>query len=74
MTPKSQTVATVTVQELKELLESENKPQLFDARSRSSYDRGHIPGAISLPFDELENRLSEVSRERLVIFYCSGST
>jgi hypothetical protein len=74
ITPRSQAVATVTVQKLKELMESEDKPQLFDARSRSSYDTGHIPGAISLPLDELENRLSEVSRERLAIFYCTGST
>lgn len=71
---RSQPVATVTVQQLKALLDSEDKPLLIDARIRLSYDSGHIPGAISLPLDELEKRTSEIPEDRLVIFYCTGST
>ena len=66
--------ATVTVQELKASLEEASKPLVFDARSKASYEAGHIPGAISLPLDELDERVSEIPRDRLVIFYCSGST
>jgi rhodanese-related sulfurtransferase len=56
------------------LLASENKPPVFDARSRAAYDQEHVPGAISLPLSELAERLDEVPRDRLAIFYCSGST
>ncbi len=66
--------ATVTVQELKASLDGGVKPLVFDARSKASYEAGHIPGAISLPLDELDERVSEIPRNRPVIFYCSGST
>lgn len=71
--PRAQ-VATVTVEQVKELIEGEDKPLLFDARIRLSYDSGHIPGAISLPFDELEKRITEIPGDRLAIFYCTGAT
>lgn len=64
----------MTAQQLKAMLEGKDKPLLFDARPKMSYDAGHLPGAISLPLTELETRLSEVPRDRLVIFYCSGAT
>ncbi len=66
--------ATLSVQEVKALLEAPNRPPLFDARPKASYDAGHLPGAISLPLDELERRIAEVPRDRLSIFYCVGKT
>jgi hypothetical protein len=67
-------VATLTVQELKALLEGPNKPPVFDARAKVSYEAGHLPGAVSLSFDELDARLAEIPRNRLSVFYCSGRT
>jgi len=67
-------VPTVTVEQLKTMLEGKDKPQLFDARPKASYDAGHLPGAISLPLDDLEKRISDVPRDRVSIFYCSGAT
>lgn len=66
--------ATLSVQEVKALLDTPNRPPLFDARPKASYDAGHLPGAISLPLDELERRIEEVPRDRLSIFYCIGKT
>jgi rhodanese-related sulfurtransferase len=59
---------------LKALLEGPDKPPLFDARPRASYEAGHLPGAISLGVDELDQRAAEVPRDRLSVYYCSGKT
>jgi rhodanese-related sulfurtransferase len=49
----------------------------LDARSTDLYSLGHLPGAISLPAEELENRLgpflSQVGDPPLIICYCSES-
>jgi rhodanese-related sulfurtransferase/DNA-binding transcriptional ArsR family regulator len=45
---------------------------LVDVRPAEEYAAGHIPGAISIPHDELEGRLRELSREREVVAYCRG--
>ncbi len=49
-----------------------------DARSQDNYEDGHIPGAISLPvgqFDErIESFLNRYSSDQPVVTYCSGRT
>ena len=50
----------------------------MDARSEQEYDAGHIQGAISLPWHEVEHQIMEVveriSPSRLIITYCDGET
>jgi 3-mercaptopyruvate sulfurtransferase SseA len=43
----------------------------IDARSKSSYDAGHISGALSIPADELQNRLGELKKTDWIITYCT---
>ena len=45
---------------------------VVDVRPREEYDAGHIPGAISIPVDEVKRRLRELPRSREVIAYCRG--
>ncbi|MGM0413535.1 MAG: rhodanese-like domain-containing protein, partial [Pseudomonadota bacterium] len=33
---------------------------------------GHLPGAVNIPLEELEERLPELAKEREVIAYCRG--
>lgn len=42
-----------------------------DVRDGDSYTAGHIPGALSMPLTELENRLGELNRSDWVITYCT---
>lgn len=42
-----------------------------DARSASQYGRSHIPGAKSIPLNELEGRLNELNKAQLIITYCT---
>jgi len=50
----------------------------IDARSMAEYDAGHIKGAISLPYKEVDWKFVEamagVSEESAVITYCDGET
>jgi len=45
---------------------------LLDVRPLAEYEAGHLPGARSIPLDELRSRLHEVPRDRLVVAYCRG--
>lgn len=55
--------------ELKELSE-QNEVRIIDVRHRSDYETGHIPMAISIPYEELENRLNELNKEDVHVVYC----
>jgi NADPH-dependent 2,4-dienoyl-CoA reductase/sulfur reductase-like enzyme/rhodanese-related sulfurtransferase len=43
---------------------------VLDVRTRAEFERGHIPGAVNLPIDELRGRLGEVDRGQRTIAYC----
>ena len=45
---------------------------LLDVRPGVEYEQGHLPGARSIPVDELEGRISELPRDGLVVAYCRG--
>lgn len=70
----SPAVATLSVGKVRELLAGANPPVVFDTRDREVYDSGHVPGARSLPYGELETRLAEVPKDRPVVLYCTGAT
>lgn len=45
---------------------------LIDVRPRDEYLAGHLPGALSVPLEELEGRLKELGRGREIVAYCRG--
>lgn len=45
---------------------------VLDVRSEDEFALGHLPGALNIPFAELENRLAELPAKREVIAYCRG--
>ncbi|AKV00255.1 Transcriptional regulator, ArsR family [Labilithrix luteola] len=45
---------------------------LVDLRPAEEYEVGHLPGATSVPFAQLEQRLSELQRKRRLLVYCRG--
>jgi rhodanese-related sulfurtransferase len=46
---------------------------LIDVRTDWEYRRGHIPGAVNIPYDEIEERLDEIPVERDIVVYCRSS-
>jgi rhodanese-related sulfurtransferase len=49
-----------------------NDITILDARPASEYESGHIAGAISIPIDELQQRLRELPADREYVAYCRG--
>jgi rhodanese-related sulfurtransferase/DNA-binding transcriptional ArsR family regulator len=45
---------------------------IIDVRPRDEYEAGHIPGALSMPVDEVQRRMRELPKGREVIAYCRG--
>lgn len=45
---------------------------VLDVRPSEEYRAAHIPGALSIPLDDLERRLGELPRDREVVAYCRG--
>jgi rhodanese-related sulfurtransferase len=49
---------------------------ILDARPASDYDKGHIPGAINVPYDRLAEHLGDVMAlippDAVVVCYCTG--
>jgi len=46
--------------------------RVVDVRERSEYDDGHVPGAQHIPYEQLEQRMSEVPIDRTVVVYCAS--
>jgi rhodanese-related sulfurtransferase len=57
-----------------ELLERARKGlvTVLDVRPAAEFAAGHVPGAVNIPIDELERRLSELPRRKEVVAYCRG--
>jgi len=45
---------------------------VLDVRPVEEFSAGHIPGAISIPLEELELRLSDLPRDQEIVAYCRG--
>jgi rhodanese-related sulfurtransferase len=53
-----------------EIEEGDDLPLLIDVRQDHEWKAGHIGGAVHIPLGELDQRLGEVDRDRLVVVYC----
>jgi rhodanese-related sulfurtransferase len=46
---------------------------VLDARSRDEFARGHVPGAINIPYRRLDARTTAgLPKDRLIVTYCDG--
>jgi len=64
-------VEQITPEELRARLASEDVV-LVDVRPTEEYAAGHIEGAVSIPIDELDERLKELPKDREIVAYCRG--
>ena len=44
--------------------------QLLDVRQRKEYDRGHLPGALLVPLDHLQEEMKKLDSDKTTITYC----
>jgi rhodanese-related sulfurtransferase len=60
----------ITPAEVRAAMES-GRAVIVDVRGESSYEGGHVRGALSIPSSEILSRLDELPRDKTIITYCS---
>ena len=61
----------IAASELAAMVEA-NQALVIDVREVEEFAAGHIPGALSIPVQELKARLKELKKSREVVAYCRG--
>ncbi len=64
-------IEEVTIDELADRL-GRGRAVVIDVRPRLEYAAGHIPGARSVPIDQLDEAVDALPRSREIIAYCRG--
>ena len=61
----------ITLSELLPRMET-GEVLLLDVRPKEEYEEAHIPGAVSIPIEELEEKLSSLPANCEIVAYCRG--
>ncbi|MDJ0810537.1 MAG: rhodanese-like domain-containing protein [Desulfobacterales bacterium] len=67
--------ASVSVEWVKKQVDSQADMMIVDSRpKRKKYDKGHLPGAISIPTTKFDSMVGELpqDKDKLLVFYCGG--
>lgn len=65
------TADSLTVDQLRNKLQN-GKVTILDVRPEKEFNAGHIASAISIPIDQLQERLKELPKRNEIIAYCRG--
>lgn len=62
----------ITAQEAKKIMDAEEGYIILDTRTQEEYDEGHIPGAIVISHDEIEEKAEKMlpDKDQLILVYC----
>jgi len=62
----------ITAEEAKALMDTEEGYIILDVREQDEYDAGHIPGAILIPYTQIEDKADEMlpDKDQLILVYC----
>lgn len=62
----------ITQDEAKKIMDSKVEHIILDAREQDEFDEGHIPGAVLLPYTEIENKAEDMlpDKDALILVYC----
>jgi rhodanese-related sulfurtransferase len=61
---------SMTPAELQSRRAAGTAPLVIDVRTPEEYATGHIPGALNIPYDQIDRRVSELRSENGVALYC----
>ena len=62
----------VTREELARRLQDDEDLVVLDVRPAAEHAAGHLPGAVSIPVEELHRRMAELPGGREIVAYCRG--
>ena len=62
----------ITAEEAKQIMNSEEGYIILDVREQDEYDAGHIPGAILIPYTQIEEKAKGMlpDKGQLILVYC----
>ena len=62
----------ITAEEAKQIMDSEEGYIILDVRTQEEYNEGHIPGAIVISHEEIEEKAEDVltDKDQLILVYC----
>ena len=62
----------ITAENAKKIMDSGEEHIILDTREQDEFDEGHIPGAILIPYTEIENKAKEMlpDKDKLILVYC----
>lgn len=60
----------ISASELATLLESDADVRVVDVRSPAAFRRGHVPGSVNVPFEQLPDRIAELDGAERVVTVC----
>ena len=62
----------ITQEEAKKIMDSGKEHIILDVREQNEFDEGHIPGAILIPYTEIESKAEEMlpDKDKLILVYC----
>ncbi len=62
----------ITAEEAKKIMDSGEGHIILDVREQDEFDESHIPGAILIPYTEIENKAEEIlpGKDKQILVYC----
>ena len=62
----------ITQDEAKRIMDSNEDIVILDVREQDEFDEGHIPGAVLLPYTEIEDKAEEMIPDKYnqILVYC----
>ena len=62
----------ITAEEAKKIMDSGEEHIILDTREQDEFEEGHIPGAILIPYTEIENKAEAMlpDKDKLILVYC----
>ena len=62
---------TIPIWEVDHYINYNENVLIIDLRSQSSYRQSHIRGAVNLPYEDMDQWVTSLPKDKLLIFYCS---
>ena len=58
--------------ELSTRINAGNPPAILDVRTPGEFEKGHVPGAVNVPFNQVRKRAAEIpgARDEELVVYC----
>jgi phage shock protein E len=53
-------------------VQQQNKVIWIDVRTKEEYDRGHLPGAVHIPYEQITDKIAQVTQDKnaVIQLYC----